>query len=74
MTGAPIPEGADAAVMVEDTEREDSELHIFSPVKPNENVMKKGSDIKKGEVVLKKGQVLGSSEIGVLAALGLTKV
>ena len=36
--------------------------------------MKKGSDIKMGEVVLKKGQVLGSSEIGVLAALGLTKV
>lgn len=74
VTGAPIPEGADAAVMVEDTEREDSELQIFSPVKPNENVMKKGSDIKMGEVVLKKGQVLGSSEIGVLAALGLTKV
>ena len=36
--------------------------------------MKKGSDIKKGAVVLHKGQVLGSSEIGVLAALGLTKV
>ena len=74
VTGAPIPEGADAAVMVEDTEREDSELHVFASATPNENVMKKGSDIKKGAVVLKKGQVLGSSEIGVLAALGLTKV
>ncbi len=73
VTGAPIPEGADAAVMVEDTEREDSELQVFTPVTPNENVMKRGSDIKKGEVVLKKGQLLGSSEIGVLAALGLTK-
>ena len=74
VTGAPIPEGADAAVMVEDTEREDDELHVFSAVTVNENVMKKGSDIKKGEAVLKKGQILGSSEIGVLAALGLTKV
>jgi molybdenum cofactor synthesis domain-containing protein len=74
VTGAPIPEGADAAVMVEDTEREDSELHVFGAVTINENVMKKGSDIKKGVVVLKNGQVLGSSEIGVLAALGLTKV
>jgi molybdenum cofactor synthesis domain-containing protein len=74
VTGAPIPEGADAVVMVEDTEREDSELRVFSPVTLNENVMKRGSDIKKGEAVLKKGQVLGSSEIGVLAALGLTKV
>ena len=74
VTGAPIPEGANAVVMVEDTEREDSELHVFTPITPNENVMKCGSDIKKGEAVLKKGQLLGSSEIGVLAALGLTKV
>jgi molybdenum cofactor synthesis domain-containing protein len=74
VTGAPIPEGADAVVMVEDTEREDGELRVFSPVTPGENVMKRGSDIKKGEAVLKKGQVLGSSEIGVLAALGLTKI
>jgi putative molybdopterin biosynthesis protein len=74
VTGAPIPKGADAVVMVEDTEREDGELHVFSSVTPNENVMKRGSDIKKGEAVLKKGQVLGSSEIGVLAALGLTKI
>jgi molybdenum cofactor synthesis domain-containing protein len=74
VTGAPMPEGADAVVMVEDTEHEDSELHVYSAVTSNENVMKKGSDIKKGAVVLKKGQVLGSSEIGVLAALGLKSV
>ena len=74
VTGAPIPEGANAVVMVEDTERESDELHVFSTVTVNENVMKKGSDIKEGAIVLKKGQVLGSSEIGVLAALGLTKV
>ncbi len=74
VTGAPIPEGADAVVMFEDTEREDSDLHVFSSVTLNENVMKKGSDLKKGAIVLKKGKVLGSSEIGVLAALGLTQV
>ncbi len=72
VTGAPIPIGADAVVMIEDTEREDDELHVFVAVNANENVMKKGSDIKKGVTILKKGQVLGSSEIGVLAALGLT--
>ncbi len=72
VTGAPIPEGADAVVMIEDTEREDDELHVFVVVNANENVMKKGSDIKKGATILKKGQVLSSSEIGVLAALGLT--
>jgi molybdenum cofactor synthesis domain-containing protein len=74
VTGAPIPEGADAAVMVEDTDREDAELSVYRAVTKNENVMKKGTDIKKGETVLKAGQVLGASEIGVLAALGITKV
>lgn len=73
VTGAPIPEGADAVVMVEDTEREDSELQVFTAVTVNENVMKRGADIKKGEVVLKKGRLLAASEIGVLAALGLTQ-
>jgi molybdenum cofactor synthesis domain-containing protein len=74
VTGAPMPEGADAAVMVEDTEREDSQLNVFAPITINQNVMKKGSDIKNGDVLLKKGQLLGSAEIGILAALGLTKV
>ena len=73
VTGAPIPQGADAVVMVEDTERENDNLQVFSAVTSNENVMKKGSDIKAGELVLNAGQVLGASEIGVLAALGLTK-
>jgi len=61
-------------VMVEDTERVDAQLKVFGPVTTGENVMKKGSDIKKGAVVLHKGQVLSSSEIGVLAAFGLTKI
>ncbi len=74
VTGAPIPEGADAVVMVEDTERENDCLQVFSPVTKNANVQKKGSDIKNGEKVLKAGQILGASEIGVIAALGLTKV
>jgi len=74
VTGAPIPEGADAVVMVEDTEKKDAALHVYRAVTRDENVMKKGSDIKEGTTVLKSGQVLGASEIGVLAALGLTKV
>lgn len=74
VTGAPIPPGADAVVMVEDTEREDTELSVFEAVTASENVMKKGTDIKIGKVVLRRGQVLGSSEIGVIAALGLTSV
>jgi molybdenum cofactor synthesis domain-containing protein len=74
VTGAPIPDGADAVVMVEDTDSEDTALRVYRAVTKGENVMKKGMDIKKGETVLRAGQVLGASEIGVLAALGLTKV
>ena len=48
VTGALIPEGADAVVMVEDTEHEDANLMVYGSVTVNENVMKKGSDIKKG--------------------------
>lgn len=74
VTGAPVPEGADAVVMVEDTHRQDSELLVYSSVTKSENIQKAGSDIKKGEVILRAGQSLGSREIGVLAALGKSKV
>ena len=74
VTGAPVPEGADAVVMVEDTDREDIELRVFRAVTLAENVMKRGTDIKKGETALTAGRVLGASEIGILAALGLTTV
>jgi molybdenum cofactor synthesis domain-containing protein len=72
VTGAPVPNGADAVVMMEDTDRKDGELRVYRAVTKDGNIMKKGSDIRKGETVLKAGRVLGASEIGVLAALGLT--
>jgi molybdenum cofactor synthesis domain-containing protein len=74
VTGAPIPKGADSVVMVEHTELEDNGLLVFSSVTPDENVQKKGSDIKKGEKILKQGKILGSREIGVLAAFGRAKI
>lgn len=74
VTGAPLPEGADAVVMLEDTDRKDDDVHVQSSVTREENVMKAGADIKNGETVLKKGQLLSSREIGVLAAVGLAKV
>ena len=73
VTGAPIPDGADAVAMVEDTNRKGSEVTIFRAAAKNENIMKAGSDIKKGETILRKGQLLGSREIGVLAAVGKAK-
>ncbi|MCL1965757.1 MAG: molybdopterin-binding protein [Candidatus Bathyarchaeota archaeon] len=74
VTGAPIPEGANAVIMLEDTERVDNQLQIYTAIAPYMNIMKKGSDIKTGETILHTRQTLGAPEIGTLAALGLTKV
>ncbi|MEM3392420.1 MAG: molybdopterin biosynthesis protein [Candidatus Bathyarchaeia archaeon] len=73
-TGAPIPKGSNAVVMVEYTKEEGKEVEIFKPVYPGENIIFAGSDIMMGEIVLRCGQKLTFREIGVLAALGLRKV
>jgi len=69
-TGAPIPEGTNAVVMVEYTSEENGTVSIYSPVALGENIMKAGSDIRRGERVLKAGRKLGTREIGVLASVG----
>ncbi|MFQ6063841.1 MAG: gephyrin-like molybdotransferase Glp [Candidatus Bathyarchaeia archaeon] len=74
VTGAPLPEGADAVVMLEYAILDDNAVLIRRPVSIGENVMKAGSDIRKGEIVLRRGQRISSREIGVLAALGTTQV
>lgn len=73
-TGAPIPEGADAVVMVEYTSEENGTVSIFIPVTVGENIMKAGSDIRKGERVLRRGRKIGTREIGVLASIGKKEV
>jgi molybdenum cofactor synthesis domain-containing protein len=74
VTGAPIPEGADSAVMIEYTERRENTVLVRQSVALGENIMKAGSDIRKGETVLKKSALLGPYEIGALSAIGLAKV
>ena len=74
VTGAPLPDGADSVVMVEYTTRRGDDVFLHRPVAIAENLMAAGSDIRNGETILKKGRFLGSREIGVLAALGLTEV
>jgi molybdopterin molybdotransferase len=74
-TGAPMPHGADAVVMVEESERSGSgEVNIFTPVYPRQNVGKQGADIVIGQTVLRRGDVLNPSRIGALAALGIISV
>ncbi|HYQ79995.1 MAG TPA: molybdopterin biosynthesis protein [Anaeromyxobacteraceae bacterium] len=77
-TGGMLPRGADAVVMVEYTEpREeggDLLVEVRRPVAPGDSVAAAGSDIARGETVLRAGQLLGSREVGSLAAIGLGEV
>jgi molybdopterin molybdotransferase len=71
-TGAPMPDGADAVVMVEETERVAgaNDVSIFTPVYPRQNVGRRAADIATGQPVLEPGDVLNPSRIGAMAAIG----
>jgi len=74
-TGGELPEGADAAVMVENTEEYGSEMiGIFKPVAPGNNVIFKGDDVTLGTKVLTEGTILTPHDIGILSALGYSEV
>jgi len=74
-TGAPMPEGADAVVMVEDTMREaDGTVRIFAGVEPRQHVGRQGADIAAGSTVLRAGTHLNASRVGAAAAIGLPEL
>ena len=73
-TGAPMPAGADAVVMVEETEKAGDDVRVLTPVYPRQNVGRQGADIVVGQTVIARGEVLNPSRIGALAALGVADV
>ena len=74
-TGAPMPDGADAVQMVEETDSSaGSEVTVFAEVQPGQNVGARGADIRSGQVVVSAGETLNSSRIGALAAIGIPSV
>jgi molybdopterin molybdotransferase len=76
MTGAPVPEGTDAVVMVERTEGREKAggaggtVAVKRPVELGENIRRKGEDVTCGETVLRAGEVAGPAAIGLMAAVG----
>jgi molybdenum cofactor synthesis domain-containing protein len=73
-TGAPMPAGADAVVIVEETESDADVVRVCSAVAAAQNIGAQGADIKRGQTVLQPGTVLNASRVGSVAALGLTDV
>lgn len=83
MTGAPVPAGADAIVLFEETDepfrkapershRVDAAVRLFKEVRAGANIRRTGEDVRQGQTVMQSGRVLRPSEIGVLASLGRT--
>lgn len=73
-TGNPVPKGANAVVMIENTKRRDEELEVWIQLAIGGNVSKKGEDVKKGESVVKAGTRLNPYHLALLAAFGNTEV
>jgi len=70
MTGAPIPEGADAVVRMEDTRKEEGRVAIFVDVEIGRDIRRAGEDVRSGEKVISRGETIRPAEVGMLAALG----
>ena len=73
-TGAAMPEGANAVVMVEYSEKFDDKVNLLTTATPSQDVAKKGSDIEEGNLILKKGDVLNPGKIGVLLSQGFKTI
>jgi molybdopterin molybdotransferase len=74
MTGAPIPEGADAVIQLEDTEEKDGIVKIFHEAGKYKNYRFAGENIKKGDTALHRGDRLSSADVGILASLNYRRV
>ncbi|MEX1208495.1 MAG: gephyrin-like molybdotransferase Glp [Acidimicrobiia bacterium] len=73
MTGALIPDGADAVVMVEDTEPVDGRVRVLAAIAPGAHVRPAGGDLEAGAVVFESGERLTPAHLGVLASIGIAE-
>ena len=70
MTGASIPEGADAIIRVEETEKAGKSVKIFAETVKGQDIRFAGEDVKDGELVISRGNIVRPAETGMMASLG----
>ena len=73
-TGAPVPRGADAVVIQENTEAEGKSIRMLQPARPQQNIRFAGLDFRKGDALLPAGLALGARDIGLAAAANAAKL
>ncbi len=74
MTGAPVPDGADAVVMVEYTSRDGNQVSVQRAVQPGENVVATGSEARKGDLMVERGTRVNHTTVAIAAAVGRAEV
>ena len=74
MTGAPVPQGIDTVVPVEQTRVEDEVLYLEAPLEIGAHIRRAGEDIKEGEEVLPAGRPLRPSDLGLIASQGIAQL
>lgn len=74
MTGAPIPEGADAIIKQEETDYGEDMVSVYREMKDHQNYIPSGEDYRKDDILLEKGEYIGPVEAGIIASAGLTEV
>ncbi len=70
MTGAPLPEGADAIIRMEDTRKEGNRVALLMAARRGQDIRYAGEDVQAGEKVISRGEIIRPAEVGMLASLG----
>ena len=74
MTGAPIPAGTQAVIMQEEAEVSDRGVRFIAPVRANQNIRRRGEDIRQGTAIFDAGVKLSAAELAITASLGIKEV
>ena len=74
MTGAAVPDGADAVVMIEHTSRDGDSVRFERAAQPGQNIVPRGSEAQRGETILSPGMRLGYAELALAAQVGATQL
>ena len=74
MTGAPVPAGSSAVVPFEWTEESGREVLVRQAPEEGQHIRFAGEEVQKGDLLMKRGEVIGTRQVGLLAALGLGRV
>jgi molybdopterin biosynthesis enzyme len=73
-TGSPLPDGADAVIMIEDVTQDKDKVKITKKVKKQSNLALRGEEVRRNQLILKRGTWLTPQDVGLIASIGLNQI